>query len=291
MKNCLVIMVFVLLSLGAGFSKGAEPHDVIETFEHGFINWTQGLLVSKGVGAPPAQPSGSHENDQVMTLNVSRIHALKNMLSVMLHTRLRANISVGDIAAESEIMMAQIESLAKGAKVVRQEYLSDGTVEITLQLNMFGGFSQLVLPGEIKQIEPIKTVSGAKPSAFGNGADPIPESGTKIFSGLVVDARGTKVLPAMAPAIMDENGKEVYGEAFVSREFAVQKGMSKYVRDIKAAQTDSSVAHNPLTVKGLRSDAIVPSGIFISNADASKIRSASEHLSFLKKCRVIIVMD
>ena len=291
MKSCLVIMVVVLLSLGAGLSKGAEPNDIIETFEPGFINWTQGLLVSKGVGAPPPKPSGNHESDQEMALNVSRIHALKNMLSVMLHTRIRANISVGDIAGKNEIMLAQIESLAKGAKVVRQEYLSDGTVEITMQLDMFGGFSQLVLPGEIKQIEPIKTVSGAKPSDSGEGANPMLESDTKIFSGLVVDARGTKLLPAMAPTIMDENGKEVYGAAFVSREFAVQKGMSKYVKDIKAAQTDSSVAHNPLTVKGLRSDAIVPSGIFISNADASKIRSASEHLSFLKRCRVIIVMD
>jgi hypothetical protein len=107
----------------------------------------------------------------------------------------------------------------------------------------------------------------------------------------VVDARGTKFKPALAPVIMDENGKEVYGGAFVSREFAVQKGMCKYVRDIKTARTDASVAQNPLTVKGLRIDNGVLSNIVISNADAAKIRSASEHLSFLKQCRVVIVMD
>jgi hypothetical protein len=29
----------------------------------------------------------------------------------------------------------------------------------------------------------------------------------------------------------------------------------------------------------------------ISNADAAKLKSASEHLKFLKECRVIIVLD
>jgi len=29
----------------------------------------------------------------------------------------------------------------------------------------------------------------------------------------------------------------------------------------------------------------------ISNADAAKLKSASEHLKFLKECKVIIVLD
>jgi hypothetical protein len=83
----------------------------------------------------------------------------------------------------------------------------------------------------------------------------------------------------------------VYGAAFVSREFAVQQGMSGYSRSVQAASQDKRVAGNPLTVKGLRTAENMQSTIVISDADAAKIKSASEHLSFLKKCRVIIVVD
>jgi hypothetical protein len=291
MKTCLVMTVVILLCMGVGFSNGVEKTDMIETFDNGFINWTKGVFISRGVGSPPSKTRDYSSNDQDIELNDSRNHALKNMLSVMLATRIRANTSVGDIAAKNEMIMAQIESLAKGVKPVKQEYMSDRTVEITMQMNIYGGFSQLILPEEIEQIEPIKTVSGDKTSSSAIDAGSSPDSDTKIYTGLVVDARGTKVKPALAPAIMDENGKEVYGGAFVSREFAVQKGMCSYLRDIKAAQADARVANNPLTVKGLKADNNVPSNIVISNADASKIRSASEHLSFLKQCRVIVVMD
>jgi len=112
-----------------------------------------------------------------------------------------------------------------------------------------------------------------------------------LYTGLVVDARGLGAKAVMALEIFDENGQEVYGPAFVSREFAVQQGISEYVIDLPAAQSSPRVASTPLTVKGLRTEEPGGSNIIISNADASKLKSASEHLSFLKKCRVIIVVD
>jgi hypothetical protein len=108
---------------------------------------------------------------------------------------------------------------------------------------------------------------------------------------MVIDARGINTRPAMAPKILNENGEEVYGSAYVSREFAVQQGMSGYAKDLTAAQSNPRVTNSPLTVKGLRTEGHGRSDIVISNADASRLRSASEHLSFLKKCRVMIVVD
>ena len=95
----------------------------------------------------------------------------------------------------------------------------------------------------------------------------------------------------MSPKIIDENGEEVYGSAYVSREYAVQQGMSGYAKDITAAQGNQRVTDNPLTVKGLKTEGPGRSDIVVSNADASKLRGASENLSFLKKCRVMVVVD
>ena len=115
---------------------------------------------------------------------------------------------------------------------------------------------------------------------------PLPE----VFSGLVVDARGIGVKPAMAPMILDENGQVVYGPAFVSREYAVQNGMSGYVTDIEAAESDTRVGYYPLTVKGLKTEGPGQCDIVISNSDAAKLRKSSENLMFLKECRVVIVL-
>jgi len=111
------------------------------------------------------------------------------------------------------------------------------------------------------------------------------------YTGLVVDARGLDIRPAMVPKIIDENHQEVYGSAFVSREYAVQQGMSGYGENLEVIIHNRRVADHPLVVKGLKVAGSGHSEIVISNADASKLRSTSESLSFLKKCRVVIVID
>jgi hypothetical protein len=108
---------------------------------------------------------------------------------------------------------------------------------------------------------------------------------------MVIDARGIQARPAMAPKVIDESGQEVYGSMQVDREFAVQQGMSGYARDLSSAQNNSRVTANPVTLKGIKTDGPGKSNIVISNADANKIRSSAENLSFLKKARVMIVLD
>jgi len=63
------------------------------------------------------------------------------------------------------------------------------------------------------------------------------------------------------------------------------------MHDINRARSDPRVRPNPLIVKGLKTKSPGRSVIVVSNADAAKLRSASEHLSFLRQCRVIIVVD
>jgi len=46
-----------------------------------------------------------------------------------------------------------------------------------------------------------------------------------------------------------------------------------------------------LIVKALRTDWPDRNSIIISNADASKLKSASDHLQFLKESRVVIVLS
>jgi len=294
MRRCLLVGIFVLLCWGIYCAAvAAEKSDVIEQFEKGHINWSTGTFTSRGIGVPPEKNEEKSSETLQKALNQARADALKNMLEIVLQTRVNSLQHVRSIASESDMIMAKVESLVKVAKATKQEYLSDGTVNVTMQMNVHGGFAQFVLPEEIKQIEPIKTVT-KKDKTPDETPDTAPEgqrAAAEIFTGLVVDGRGIQFAPAMVPVIVDEKGREVFGSAFASREFAVQQGMSGYSKNMQAASQDQRVAGNPLTVKGLRTADNKTSTIIISNADATKIKSASEHLSFLKKCGVMIVID
>lgn len=272
-------------------SLAADKADLVEIFDHGRINWSKGLLLSRGMAAPPAKTQVKSPQALEEALANARALALANMQGIVLQTRVDSLNLVRDIASSTDVMMAKVESLVKGAKAVRQEYLSDGTVEVTMQMPIYGGFAQLVLPEEIKQIETIKAVSNEKGTSENVLQGSPSDIEAETYTGVVVDARGTQFAPSMAPVIVDEKSREVYGPAFVSREFAVQQGISGYSRDMQAARQTPRVSGNPLMVKGLGTAENRVSTIMISNADASKIKSVSEHISFLKKCRVMIVVD
>ena len=275
-RSIFILALAVLLTIPF-YGYGDQWQDLVEQKDKGVINWTKGIVQATGIGAPPEKFYGK-PNARPMALRAAKLDAYRNILEVVNGVRINSATVVKDFAVENDVIMSKVEGMVRGAEVVKKEYLSDGTVEITMQMNLRGGFAQLILPEDIKPLESIKQAMPA-------------QSSSAVYTGLVVDARGLKTRPAMSPKILDENGQEVYGSAFVSREYAVQQGMSGYAKDLAAAKSNQRVTDNPLTVKGLRAEGAGRSDIVISNADASRLRSASENLSFMKKCRVMIVVD
>lgn len=282
-KYTILAIVFAGLLILPASVYCAQWQDLVEQTATGKINWTKGVVQAKGIGAPPEKYYGKPQA-RPMALRAAKLDAMRNLLEATKGVRISSTTLVKDFAISSDIIMSQVEGMVKGAQIVHQEYMSDGTVEVIVQMSLVGGFAQMILPKEIKQVESIRPMPTiAEPSA--------PKPVSEVFTGMVIDARGINARPAMAPKILNENGEEVYGSAYVSREFAVQQGMSGYAKDLTAAQSNPRVTNSPLTVKGLRTEGHGRSDIVISNADASRLRSASEHLTFLKKCRVMIVVD
>jgi len=290
-------VLFTAFLVIATFSMNAEGKDLVQDVGNGSINWSRAVIQAKGIGAPPEKHYGKPQA-RPLALRAAKLDAYRNLLETTKGVRIDSKTTVTNFMVDSDVIKAEVDGMVKGASVVKQEYLSDGTVEITVEMSLNGGFAQLILPREIKQIEPITPIATAETAETQAPTPPpekpsvaLPKEEKVVYTGLVVDARGLGIRPAMAPKVVDENGQEVYGSAFVSREFAVQQGMSGYARDLTAAQSNTRVTNSPFTAKGLRAEGSGRSDVVVSNADASRLRSASEHLSFLKKCRVMIVVD
>ncbi len=293
-KLVVIAAVPVMLVFAATQGFVAEWHELVETIgTHGNINWSLGIVTASGVGSPPEKYYGKPQA-RPMALRAAQLDAYHNLLEVSKGVRVGSATRVKDFMVENEVIQSQVNGMVKAAQIVKREYLSDGTVEVTLAMSLRGGFAQLILPKDIKQVPEIKTIPPAlpTPASLPPSAEPAtPTPASTVYTGLVLDARDLGARPAMSLKIFDETGQEVYGSAYVSREFAVQHGMAGYSKDLTASQNNLRVTDRPLTVKGLRTEGPGRSDFVISNADAAEIRSASENLSCLKKCRVMIVLD
>lgn len=257
-----------------------SPQIVEQMGDKGKINWSEGYIEAVGIGAPPERYIGKPQA-RPLALRAAKVDAYRNLLETTKGVRIDSATVVKDFTVESDVINAQVEDLVRGAKAVSRDYLSDGTVEVTVRMPMAGGFAQVIIPKALEKkpkVAPPATPAGSVPAG-------------DVFTGMVVDARGLQAGPAMAPKIIDENGKEVYGSMNVDKEFAVQQGMSGYARDLTAAQSNPRVTKNPVSVKGIKTEGPGKSDIVIRNADADKIRGAADNMTFLKKCRVMIVLD
>lgn len=292
MKACSFCLILFFLCCSP--VNAEDGQDLMQDIANGAVNWTKGYILSKGIGAPPENAYGK-PHARPLALRAAKLDAMRNLLEVVNGVRIDSQTLVKNFAVESDIIRAQVEGTVRGAQIVKQEYMSDGTVEVTIRMNLYGDFSQLVFPRNNLKPDAVPPTIHLKrkpaPARNAGGDDAPLQPSAAAYTGLVVDARGLGASPAMAPNIVDESGQQVYGTAFVDREYAVQHGMSGYAKDIDGAINHQRVTDNPLMIKGKSVQGPGRSDIVISNEDALKLRSASEHLSFLKKCRVMVVVD
>ncbi len=278
-----VITGLLFLFTGVGICQDKiSASEWTEKIGQGAVNWSAGYIEALGIGAPPDRSIGK-ANARPMALRAAKIDAYRNLLEITKGVRVDSTTTVKDFTVESDVINTQVDGLVKGAVVVNQEYMSDGTVEVKVRMPLYGNLSQIMIPASIEKRKELKPPEA--PAAAAPAAPPM------AYTGLVVDARGIQARPAMSPRVFDEDGKEVYGSANVDREYAVQQGMSGYARDLTAAQSNQRVTNSPVTVKALKTSGAGKADLIISNVDAQQIRASAENASFMKKCRVMIVLD
>jgi len=111
-----------------------------------------------------------------------------------------------------------------------------------------------------------------------------------VYSGLIFDARNSSFIPSASVKILDEDGREVYGSAYVSKEWAEKQGIVGYAKTLEDAKANQRVAGNPMVIKAMKATGPNSKDLVISNEDARKIRDLSKNLNFLDKAKVMVVV-
>ncbi|GAB6097121.1 hypothetical protein JCM14469_33750 [Desulfatiferula olefinivorans] len=282
---CAAILVFSLMAGPAGATD--QGFSLIEVRDQAEIDWSRRLVRARGTAGPGEVTGASVLNRQHRLVDMARHRAETRLMSLIEALPLDSRQSAGAVLASSRDSLDQLTVMIGQARTVQKDYLTDGSVEMMIEMPFDGGFAQLLLPGEIQQIQPLKTVTPVRnPSSPEN-----PIAAEESYTGLVVDTRGLTVRPVLSPRVIDEGGQEIYGPAYVSREHAVQSGTVYYTRSLDDPLLIERTGSRPVIVTGLKVQGTCPADVIISRADASKLHSSPALLGFLGRGRVAVVVD
>jgi hypothetical protein len=274
----LVLSFFFMEGLCTADQDRNKAYHCITQFKNGAINWTTGNISAIG----KAFPKDNHETSHETVPGLARADANRQIIAILKQIKIKPSLSVGDYASKNDIILAGIEKTARDAFILKQYYTSALAVEIMIETSMFGGFLQLVLPEEIRQIPKIN------PEILQKNIKTIK---APLYTGLIVDATGLGVEPVLNPVIVSEQGQDIYSSVFISRDFAVKNGACKYICNMDQALKDKRIGNNPLILKGLRKEGKPNTVIVISMSDYGLLEKTTERHRFLKECRIIIVKN
>lgn len=255
----------------------APPQHCLTRMGQAQVNWSTGMVRAFGKAVPADRKKASTPD---YILSVARSNAGKHLIYILTHLELTAGRRVKDVVAGDDHLLAGIEKIALDAPIVHQLYTSDKTMSVVLETSLYGGYLQSVLPEEISQI-PVINVSGPV-------VDP---SSPSRFTGMVIDARAIGFEPVLYPRVISELGSDIYSAVMVSREFAVQNGVCGYACLPDPELIRERAGDNPVRVKGLRKEGPGNAAIVISRSDGERIEKIRERHRFMRRCRVMILVD
>lgn len=265
----------VALAMAAAATLAALPDQA--RAESG-VDWQRKVVKCTGSGAANLRDAGGNPAvARIGAEKAAKLDALRNCLEAVKGVQLDSGHTVGNALASDQALSGRVQGIVKGFKVVgAPRYFSDGGVEMDVEVPLEGALSDALLPKPEKKDE-------ARPEP-----KPTRSEGAPAGTSLVVDARGQKVLPALAPRILDESGKEIYGPATLGESGRKAGGAAAYANDLSQARATfkDRVGEKPLVVKAVRTEG---ADLVISKDDAAGL--AGKDLTFLAEAKVVILAD
>ena len=259
-----------------------RPTDKVD----GGVNWTTQLIYATGVGVAPPSAVNPEQGRQ-LAITAGAVLARQELLAVAHGVVIDSLTTVQNAMVSNSVTEARVSGVIRGARVVETRDLGGGAVQVTVAIPATGEFADLLLPPGPPPPRPPMPAPVTAPAPT---PEP-PKPSATIYTGLVVDARGLGVKPAMAPKILSAGGQEIYGFSVVDRNWVIQQGMAGYSKDLVAAQANERVADRPVTIKAIGASGSNRTDVIISNADAQTLLGSGENLTFLEKARVMLVVD
>jgi hypothetical protein len=257
-----LMLLGVVLPIGASWAQAKDAKDPKPT---GSVNWQGQVIRAKGAGAPDVKA----QNPAQARLGAERaalIDAFRNLLAQVKGVSVDGARKMDDLMQKDEIR-ARVEGVVKGYKVVDKRYFSDNGVEIDIEVPMVA-LTDVIDPDAVQVPPPGKN------------------DGDASATGLVIDARGLRVTPALMPRVLDDSGKAVYSIDSLTQDARKVAAVASYVQSLEDAKKSLRAGEKPMIVKAEKS---AGADLQLRTDDVKKL--ASLNTSFLADGKVVIVLN
>jgi hypothetical protein len=228
------------------------------------VNWNGQTVKATGAGAPDMKAS-SPAQARLGAERAAQLDAFRNLLAQVKGIQISAGKTVNDAITKDEIK-AKVEGVVRGFKVVGKRYYSDNGVVIDVEV-------PLAMLTEVIDPDPQQLVATKV-------------EGEKSSTGLVIDARGLKVTPALAPRVLGADGKPLYSVDSLSADARKTSGVLSYVQSLDEAKKNMKAGDKPMILKASEAKG---TDLVLADADVQKLNSTNT--SFLSEGRVIVVTN
>ncbi|MDD3310853.1 hypothetical protein [Pseudodesulfovibrio sp.] len=256
----------------------------------GTIAWGDGeLTVARILDAS----AGGESESGAIAVRKAVSGARKQLLDMILGIRVDARSTVGAYLSEDDEMAARVRGAVQNSPLKRPALFAEGG-EIRVSESLRGKLAELVLPTTIQfqsGIPPKLSTSMEQRLDFEEGEPEHVGGGGGGYTGVVIDARGLKVTPALAPVVYGQDGQGAYGPFLVSRQSAIDRGVAAYASTADPVALRERVGSHPLVIKAVsaygswRTDLIVPTPM------ARLVRAVMRSADAVDNCRLVIVLD
>jgi hypothetical protein len=144
--------IFLTAAMWIPSAMAAEGQEVLERISGGVVNWTQGVVTAKGSGAPPPGVKVISQA-RLMAERAARAEALRNLLETVKGVRVDADTTIENFITQKDVLMIRVSGIVRGATQIDKRYLSDGSVEVTMEIRLTGELLEVML----KELPPLTT--------------------------------------------------------------------------------------------------------------------------------------
>lgn len=258
------------------------------------VQWGNGEAVAT-VAVQPVGDVLDPVQARSLAVRAAVVSARRQLLEAVESIRIDAGQTVGYHMAEDLDAAENVRMLLQNSRLslplANPEDKPDMMGSVTASISLHGQLAEHMLPSTIQFLSGIPPKLAGASQPVDEEQDPMalgmtPGAG---YSGVVIDARGLDIEPALCPVVFDANGLGVYGSFMVSRTLAVSQGVAAYSRTDEWVVVRSRVGESPLVVKAVSKAR--PTDPVISANDARLARAVLSRPGIGDKGRVVIVLD
>lgn len=201
---------------------------------------------------------------------------------------------VSDFLQTNAQITSQITSLLLNHRILKQNYLTDGSIEYVYHLTLTNKILAHLLPkaSSVKLVVPMlcpccgQEWPGGK--AVPQGLELAPKQIESImYTGIVIDCRGFNLKPCLFPKVYNEMMEEIYSTSFADQNSIIDRGLVLYTpRDLF---NNPRIGQNPLLIQAIDIIGEARTDIKISGPDARRIHGSKNNIELLKECRLAII--